>query len=154
LTVSGASASTSIEVRSGAHVISAPVQFASAATISLAQNSGLALAGTVTGAIRHLTLGANATLDINTNPLTINYDPSDGSPLASVAAAIATANNGGSWNGAGITSSTAAAVAGDGLNPHKTALGYAEASTVGITGADIDGTTVVIRYALRGDANL
>src|SRR5262249_34262141 len=62
---------------------------------------------------------------------------------------------GGSWNGVGINSSTAAT---DSTSAHKTALGYAEASAVGITNSffsqPVDSTTVLIRYTYLGDANL
>ena len=42
-------------------------------------------------------------------------------------------------------------------NTHKTALGYGEASTLGVTsfaGQTVDSTSVLVRYALTGDANL
>ena len=64
--------------------------------------------------------------------------------------------NGGSWTGNGITSSTAAAVAADAGNTHKTAVGYAEASTTNTTsffGHAVDSDAVLIRYTYSGDAN-
>ena len=47
--------------------------------------------------------------------------------------------------------------AADGANPHKTALGYAEASFLGVTsfgGLPVDSSSVLIRYTLSGDANI
>ena len=57
----------------------------------------------------------------------------------------------------GITSATAAA---DNIaaTPKRTALGYAEASSVGITGTydgqAVDANTIIVRYTSFGDANL
>ena len=45
----------------------------------------------------------------------------------------------------------------DNSNPHKTAIGYAEASALGVGsfgGATVDGTAILLRYTLLGDANL
>src|SRR5262249_11405114 len=64
---------------------------------------------------------------------------------------------GGAWTGGGITSTTAANVAIDGSNIHKTAVGYGEASSLGIgtfSGQAVDNTTLVMRYTLSGDATL
>jgi len=63
----------------------------------------------------------------------------------------------GAWTGGGITSTTAAAVALDGSNIHKTAVGFAEAGDLGIgtfSGQAVDNTTLVLRYTLSGDATL
>jgi probable HAF family extracellular repeat protein len=154
LTINGAAANTGIEVRSGGHTISAPVNFASTATISLAMNSSLQISGSMTGPIKSLQIGTNATMDLTSNSLLVNYDAADGSPIAVVAGKIGSAFNGGSWNGTGLTSSTVAAIAADSSNPHKTALGYAEAGAIGLTGAGIDATTLYIRSTLQGDSNL
>src|SRR5206468_174900 len=63
-----------------------------------------------------------------------------------------------SWNGVGVNSSVAAAAAS---TAHRTALGYAEASSVGIgagggtfSGQAVDNTSVLVRYTLSGDSNL
>jgi probable HAF family extracellular repeat protein len=154
LTISGAAANTGIEVRNGGHTISAPLSFVGAATISLANNTSLKISGSISGAIKSLQLGNSATLDLTSNSLLINYAPEDGSPLATIFSALSSAFNGGSWNGTGLTSSNVAAVAADLANPHKTALGYAEASAIGLSGANIDSTTLFIRATLSGDSNL
>jgi GH35 family endo-1,4-beta-xylanase len=63
----------------------------------------------------------------------------------------------GSWTGAGITSSSAATVAADSSNPHKTAVGFAQAGVLGLTtlgGQTLTPDDIILRYALVGDANL
>ena len=152
LTINGASATAGIEVRSGNHTIGAPVTFTSTATISLAASCSLKLSGLVKGPIKSLQLGTNATLDLTNNNLVIDYAPADGSPIATLTTALGTGRNGGLWNGTGIISSTAASDA-----THKTAIGSAEASALGIgsfLGQSVDSTTVLLRYTLNGDANL
>src|SRR5947208_14301164 len=60
--------------------------------------------------------------------------------------------NAGAWNGAGgIISSSAAASA-----LHKTALGYATASSIGsvFDGQNVSGSNLLVRYVYAGDANL
>ena len=94
----------------------------------------------------------SATLDLTNNSIIIDY-VSGFSPLDTVRQEIKSAYNSGHWNGAGLTSSSAAA-----STTHKTALGYAEASAAHLTptfnGITIDNSTVVIRYTFAGDANL
>src|SRR5262249_46284035 len=67
-------------------------------------------------------------------------------------------NGSGSWNGANsISSSSAAVVFSDSANANKTALGYAAASTLGVTsfaGQSVVGSDVLVRYTYGGDANL
>jgi hypothetical protein len=152
LTINGASPMTGIEVRSGNHTVGAPVSFTSTATISLAASSSLRLSGMVKGPITSLQLGANATLDLTSNNLVIDYTPADGSPIGSLTTALGTGRNGGLWNGTGIVSSTAASD-----SSHRSAIGCAEASALGIgsfLGQSVDPTTVLLRYTLDGDANL
>jgi hypothetical protein len=99
-----------------------------------------------------LNINAMARLDVANNRLAINYNGFDGSPIDLVRSELLTGFASGAWNGPGIDSSTAAAIAG----VHKTALGYGEASTLGITnffGDPVDNTTVLVFYTLSGDAN-
>src|SRR5207248_62221 len=83
----------------------------------------------------------------------VDYDAPTASPLATIQNLIKSGYNGGAWTGNGITSSTAAA---DASSPHKTAVGYAEASSLNLTsfgGQNISGTdAVLMRYTLSGDA--
>jgi hypothetical protein len=94
-------------------------------------------------------------VDLADNDLILDYTGS--SPLSDVRAKIIEGWNSGSWTGGGITSGVAASVAADSGNSHKTALGYAEASTFSYTsfgGQTVDSTTVLVKYTWNGDANL
>src|SRR5205085_2063070 len=81
------------------------------------------------------------------------------SPLAQIKGYIASAYNGGSWNGAGLTSSAAATAAAT-SGAVRTALGYAEATDLFTTfnttfsGQSFDSTSILIRYTAAGDSNL
>ncbi len=102
-----------------------------------------------------LTITDTGSLDLSNNAMIVDY--AGATPLANIRSLLAEGNAKGPWTGPGITSSLAASVAADSTNFHKTALGYAEASsiTVGsIPGQTIDQTSVVVRYTLAGDANL
>jgi hypothetical protein len=74
-------------------------------------------------------------------------------PFAQVKADIISGYAGGAWNGPGINSTAAAGTP-------RTAVGYGEASTVlsatgGVfAGVNVDGTAVLVRYTLAGDANI
>jgi len=82
-------------------------------------------------------------------------DYSGATPLATVANQIkAGAGDQSSVGPGNIISSIAIANAG-GL--HKTALGYADASTLGVTsfaGKTVDATAILVRYTYLGDANV
>jgi hypothetical protein len=93
-------------------------------------------------------------LDLTNNKLIVDY--SGATPIATIANQIKSGFSA-SWSGNGVTSATAHAVAIDGANPHKTALGYGEASILGISsfgGQSVDSTSVLVRYTWNGDANL
>ena len=95
------------------------------------------------------------TFDLADNDLIVDY--TGASPITTIASELTTAYNHGSWTGGGLTSSQAAAMATDPSGLHRTALGFAEASALGITtfdGQSVDPTTVLIRYTVNGDANL
>lgn len=97
-----------------------------------------------------LTLGANARFDVTGNGVIIDYDGP--SPLAAVRSAIVSAYHSGEWNGAGITTSYGDAA--------LSAVGYAESSAIlgpaggTFMGLPVDGTAVLLRHTLYGDANL
>jgi hypothetical protein len=123
-------------------------------TVRISEKSGAA-APSGASIVQNLSLLPSTTLDLTNNALIVDYGGT--SFLPSIRTWLASGFAGGSWNGAGISSSSAAAVATDGSNSHKTALGYAEASALGIsTFADqsVDSTAVLVRYTLSGDANL
>ena len=82
------------------------------------------------------------TLDLADNDLIVDY--TGASPISTIASELATAYNHGAWTGGGLTSSQAAAMATDPSGLHRTALGFAEASALGITsfdGQSVDPTT-------------
>lgn len=108
---------------------------------------------------RAVQLDSGATLDLGRGSAVIDYTGA-ASPIGQIGQWLQQGRAGGSWLGAGITSSVAAA------NP-GTSLGYGEASELppavlsavaaplgGGAGAPIDLTSVVIRYTLDGDADL
>jgi hypothetical protein len=95
-----------------------------------------------------LTIAPAASLDMTDRNLVIDYD--GGSPLASIRSLLASGYAGGSWNGNGINSSSAAGASGH-------AVGYADASALGITqfgGIELDGSAVLLAYTLYGDTDL
>jgi len=101
-----------------------------------------------TSIVGALTLGGSSQLDLADQDLIVDYTGS--SPLADIRGKILAGYAGGSWNGNGISSSAAAA------NP-SAGLGYAEAAALGIgsfSGQSIDADAVLVRYTLRGDANI
>ncbi len=116
-------------------------------TLKIASSSGTSKVKTLSingGAI------PTATLDVSNTAFVVDYEAGF-SPLADIKAQIISGRNGGAWNGKGITSSAAAA------NPGSTAVGYAEASQLGITnfaGVPVDGDAVLFRYTRQGDADL
>jgi hypothetical protein len=119
-----------------------PAASAAASTTSKVASLNIAGGATPTGT---LDLGA-------ANRLAIDY--ADGAtPVTTVRAQIVAGFNGGAWSGPGITSSSAAA------NP-KLGIGYAEASDLlGAAGGQfgsesVDGSTVLVRSTLLGDATL
>ena len=108
-----------------------------------------------TSVVSSLTMGGGATLNLADNDLIIDYTGS--SPLLSVGSLLATGYASGAWTGAGLNSSVAASIYSTPSNTHKTALGYAEASTLNVgsfSGQTVDSSAVLVRYTLAGDANL
>jgi autotransporter-associated beta strand protein len=91
-------------------------------------------------------------LDTADNDLVIDYTGS--SPLASIAAMLDSGYASGAWNGPGINSSSAAAASGSAV---KTAIGFGEASALGLTtfaGRNVDSTAILLRYTVAADGNL
>ena len=94
-------------------------------------------------------------LDLADTGLIVDY--TNTSPINTIRNYLVAGRDGGDWQGLGLTSSDAAAVAADSTNLHKTALGFAEASALGINsflGQSVGATDVVVRYTFNGDANL
>jgi hypothetical protein len=99
-------------------------------------------------------------VDLADNRLIVDYSNPLQSPFTTIKSYLVTGRNGGAWTGNSLTSSTAAAVLADSNNIHKTALGYAEASSLfgagggTFDGEQVDGSSVLVRYTFMGDANL
>jgi hypothetical protein len=113
--------------------------------------AGRSTAGT--SKIGSLSITAGAALNLNDQDMAVDYTGS--SPIATILTYIQNGYAGGAWTGAGLTSSAAAAAS---ATASKTALGYGEASVVGLgggtfSGQAVDGTAVLIRYTYAGDAN-
>jgi len=86
-------------------------------------------------------------LNLNNNQLVVDYAPLAASPIAGIRALLTSGYHNGAWDGNGIMSGLSDA--------SKFALGFAEASDVGgIAGLGLDGTAVVVKFTLYGDANL
>ncbi|MFT3788430.1 MAG: calcium-binding protein [Tepidisphaeraceae bacterium] len=98
-----------------------------------------------------VSFGVSGVLDVTGNSFVFDYNGA--SPLNTVRSRIASGFAGGSWGGNGITSSTAANIAGTGV-------GYAEASALTLVpantfrGTTVDSTSVIVSYTLFGDTNL
>ena len=105
--------------------------------------------------LRIKSLSITGSLDLNTSAMIVDY--TGATPLANIRALLQQGYSNATWTGSGLTSTHAAAIAADPSNFHKTALGYAEASSIAvgsIPGQTIDNTSVIVRYTLAGDANL
>jgi autotransporter-associated beta strand protein len=94
-------------------------------------------------------------LDLADDDAIVDYTGS--SPINSIKNLLTAGCANGAWTGPGITSSVAASVASNAGIPHKTALGYVEASAFNygtFDGQPVDSSAVLVRYTLAGDANL
>jgi|GEM_PF-2210060 len=111
-----------------------------------------------TSAVKSLVIAAGATLDLGNNSMVVDY--AGASPLVALEDLITLGRGAGAWNGTGITSAAAAAGPSG-----KFSLGIAEQGDTNFGtsfpddpnvagGATIDGTSILIRYTLTGDANL
>src|SRR5438045_1685417 len=91
-------------------------------------------------------------MDLTNNAMVVDY--TGASPAAAVRAALTSGYAGGSWNGVGLNSSTANAAS---TTDTKTALGYAEASSLGSIPAifgTVDSDAVLVQHTLAGDGDL
>jgi hypothetical protein len=130
-------------------------------SLTIADNSAVTLLpGGQTSLLTSLTIGAGGTLDITDNALVIDY--TGASPVAVIRDKILSGRGGAGlgkgWNGAGITSSTAAQA---NLNQSESrSLGYAENALLPLgaynsfRGVAVEDTSVLIAYTRTGDANL
>jgi autotransporter-associated beta strand protein len=171
-TISGVSGSALIKEGAGTLVLGSTNGYigptvAGEGTLTLAATQrllgSLAVAG---GATVNMTSGGNKVLvtpsisidtvnggrlDLADNSMIVDYTGS--SPIAAIKALVLSARNGGAWNGPGITSSSL-----PGAFVHSRGIGFAEASglinATSFAGEPLDGTDILLRYTLAGDANL
>lgn len=123
------------------------------ALLAIADGAGLDLPsfGGATLVVRDLSLAATARLDLAGSAMVLDY--TGASPASTIRDLLITGRSGGSWDGFGIASSSAA------VDP-ATAIGYAEASDLHGTfpaifaGEPLDATSVLLRFTLQGDADL
>lgn len=133
----------------------ATVRLSTGATLNGLENQGrvdLVSRDTLPGVITtgSLTLGQTAVLDLANNGLVIDY--AGASFLTAIRSSIISAYNAGNWDAAGITTSFGDAT--------RSAIGYGESADIfglggGVfMGRAVDGTAVLVRHTLYGDANL
>jgi hypothetical protein len=129
--------------------------------LTLAGNSQVTLLPSGgTSVVTSLNLAAGATLDIGNNALVVDY--TGASPVATIRDRIlagrGSAGLGGTWTGAGITSSAAAGA--NQTEPESRSVGYAENANLPLgsyttfRGQAVDATSVLIAYTRTADANL
>jgi hypothetical protein len=97
-----------------------------------------------------LSIENNGQIDLTDNDAIIHY--TGPSPIGAIRALLVSGYNNGTWTGPGLASAAAHNDAS-----HHTALGYAEASDVGVTSLDghaVDGNTLIIKYTYYGDSSL
>jgi GH25 family lysozyme M1 (1,4-beta-N-acetylmuramidase) len=109
---------------------------------------------------RSLAIGPNGRLDMKDRDLIV--DPSAGDPpvsAAAIQAIVATAHNGGAWDGLGITTSMPDALTGLttlGVAPAAAVLDFAPGAgaTALFSGQSVTAAAVLVKYTYSGDANL
>jgi hypothetical protein len=101
------------------------------------------------------TVPLSGTWDLDDGALIVDYPGGGVSPAAAIRRYLVSGFAGGAWTGTGLQSSAAAAP-----NPPNTALGFAESAQLfgssggTFLGQSVDGTAVLVRHTLYGDANL
>jgi Immunoglobulin I-set domain len=104
--------------------------------------------GTGSFAVEALILQGNATIDLGSGTLMIDYGTGP-SPIATIQSLLVSGRDGGKWDGTGIDSSAAAA------DPTAFTIGYADgdnpvdAANTGVPAGEIE-----IKYTVAGDVNL
>ncbi|MFT3785853.1 MAG: PEP-CTERM sorting domain-containing protein [Tepidisphaeraceae bacterium] len=109
-----------------------------------------------TAKVDTLVITANGKLDLTNNSMVLDY--TGASPATAVRSLIASAYAGGAWNGAtGIGSLSAFNASTNVAIVNKTAIGFAEASDLGVTsfgGQSFTGDAILLKYTVYGDWNL
>jgi autotransporter-associated beta strand protein len=144
--------SPGVTVASGASFVAGATQTLAGLTINSGGSASITSGGNKVLTTSALSISGTGKLDLTNNGLAIQYTGT--SPIPTVKGWVISGWNSGAWNGSGINSSLAAASSG----PHRTAIGFAEA-TAALSGNVFMGQTitlpaVLVRYVLPGDANL
>jgi hypothetical protein len=142
----------SVNVGGGANVLFDATQ--RIGTLSVAAGGRATLTSGGSKVLTATFLNLVGTLDLNDNDFILDY--SAGSPISTIGNLIKQARSGGSWTGAGLTSSAAKAA-----SPRNTTLGLMEASefktirgaTAAFSGQTIDSTAVLVKYTYYGDTD-
>jgi autotransporter-associated beta strand protein len=137
-------------VDSGTLVIggAASLPTGNALAIGTATTTGAVQLASNTGSktLSSLTINAGSTLDITNNHLFLNYAAgTQATADSTIRGYLVSGYAGGTWNGAGIDSSTAAVTSGY-------AVGYADGADGVVTG--LPSGQIELKYTLAGDANL
>jgi autotransporter-associated beta strand protein len=148
--VTASNAGTTVDLNGHSETVASLTVTNALVTIGAAAPAGAAVLRTGSLSVS----GAAGKLDLNDNRLIVDYAAAAPSPIAGVRQMIANAYAGGAWAGAsGLASSAATA-------DTSRALGYAEAGELlgqaggTFAGQIVDGSAVLVRYTLAGDANL
>lgn len=154
VTLSGANTySGNTSINAGTVVLNQ--NFTTGAALNLASGASMKLASNALVLKSNaLAITGSGSVDLANGAVIVN---SSATPVAAIRALLQQGASGASWTGNGITSSSAASVAADVSNLHKTALGYSDASHLpfsSLNGVAINPTSLLVRYTLTGDANL
>jgi hypothetical protein len=119
-----------------------------AGTIAIDDRPGINRADQVS-VVRLLSVGPTARLDLGDSSMVIDHDLSPTEAIAPIRNLLANGRNGGNWDGFGIVTSSTVEAAG---------IAYLH-STQWVTpfmvyGRPVDATSVVLAFALLGDANV
>jgi autotransporter-associated beta strand protein len=100
--------------------------------------------------VASVSIGGGGVMDLADSPMEVHYG-SVSSPAGSIRQWLVSGYNAGYWNGTGLVSRNAAAVADPDNNP-TLAVGYGDGA-VGVV-PNLDAHTVIVRQTYYGDANL
>jgi hypothetical protein len=149
-----------ITVSSAAELITAGFDQVSLSLVDEGTQATILPGGFRASLLTSLAVGEGATLDITDNALVLDY--TGASPFADIRELILSGRGGpgfgASWNGTGITSSTAEEA--NVTEPESRSVGYAENALLPLgayttfRGRAVDNTSILIAYTRTGDANL
>lgn len=134
--------------RTGNVLIQAPLTIETGGALNLGAGPAAVLFGAPS-------LATGAKVNLNNHAAVFEYG-GQSNPIATIQSQIASAYANGAWTGSGITSTDAATVAAT-PGSHKTGIGFADNSALGLTsfgGQPVSSTSILSRYTYLGDANV